>query len=125
MVDTGSGWDDRSAQLYDERVERTRVPNGPDEDRGRPAYLYKTVRTLRLRDIEHALRRVCAVTLRSRDRDLEVHAVRATSADGRSVRVSPLSLPEGLYLDHRDLLAIETGAIVPGLEDAVAALTRR
>ena len=127
-MDTGSGWDERSARPFDERTDRPapRTPRRPTE-RGDepPAFLYRTERTLRLRDVEHALRRVCAVTLRARDRDVEVHAVRATCPEGRSVHVRPAALPEGLYLDYRDLKAIESGAIVPGLEDAVQALTGR
>lgn len=131
-MDTGTGWDERTARPFDERDhagrERTDRPraaaleNGGDDPH---AFLYRTERSLRLRDIENALRRVCAVTLRSRDREVEVHAVRATCPEGRAVHVRPAALPEGLYLDHRDLRAVEAGGIVPGLEEALVAVTRK
>ena len=90
----------------------------------REAFHYACEKTLRVRDIEDDVRRVCAVPLRARDRDLTVMTVRASALDGTPVRVAPVAVDDTLYLDFRDLRALQAHAIVPGLDEAVRELQR-
>ena len=106
----------------EDKPQPSRPARSAGPSNGKPPFNYKTERTLRLRDIEAELRRVTSVPLRPQHRDLELRAIRATTTGGTTVRIAPIAIADGLFLDFRDLHAISAGGIVPGLDDALREL---
>ena len=89
------------------------------------AYEYQTEHTLRLADLERPIRATTSFMPRAAERALAVHIVRAAGRAGQAVRVEPTPLADALYLDVRDLAALQAHAIVPGLEEALRAMRAR
>ena len=87
-----------------------------------PAFHYASERTLLLGQLTDYLPPTLACTLTPGARRTQVIAVKVTTASGASVHVRPFATGSALYLDHRDLSALEGGAIVPDLADVVERL---
>ena len=99
------------------------VPDGAGTPGPAPrAFHYATARTVPIAQLAVRLSPGVAAALTARVRRLPVVAVRVTSRGGTAVHAAPAPTPDALYVDHRDLMALEAGAEVPDLEDAVLAL---
>ena len=86
------------------------------------AFHYRTERTTPLGRLADRLPPALARTLSPGARRLPVVAVRLSSRAGSAVHAAPALTASALYVDHRDLAAIEAGAVVPDLEDLIARL---
>ena len=82
---------------------------------------YATERTLPLSRIADRLPPRVADTLSARARRATVVAIRLSSRGGRAIHSPPTIAGEVLYLDYRDLAAMEAGAIVPDVAELIEA----
>ena len=106
-------------------MHRPPVISVPPGDAARPrtgtrAFHYASTRTVPLGHIASRLGGRVAFELTSDARRMPVIGIKITSLSGGSVHAPPTLTEGGLYLDHRDLAAIETGAVVPELAEIVA-----
>ena len=116
---------DRASRVHrPARPERPRTPHErPRTPHERPrAFHYATARTLLLGQIAEKLSPALARTLGPRARRMQVIAVRLSSRAGSSVHATPTLTSDALFIDHRDLAALDAGAIVPDLEDVIGQL---
>lgn len=126
-MDTGAYWSTEASEpVAEDRAVPLRTPSLTNDPAATPAggepFHYRTERTLQLRDLEPMLGP--ELRPRTRDRDVEVVVVRATTRNGAVRRVVPVALPDALFLDFRDLAAIEAGGIVPDLGEALGELAK-
>ena len=101
-----------------------RPSSGPASRAEAQAFHYATRRVMRLGQAEDLLRSISSVPVRTRDREVELYVVQLKTAVGEPVRTEPRALPDALYIDYRDFRAMESGAIVPGLDEALTELRR-
>ena len=103
----------------------TRARRAPKADaepapaRARPFH-YATQRCLTVGQVARWLPAAATCALSAGALRFPVVAVRLAAQSGSPVHVCPTLTADALYLDHRDLAALEAGAIVPDLAETVA-----
>lgn len=80
---------------------------------------YASERTMMLGQLADMLPRARSLRLSADARRMPVIGVRLTSRTGRSVHAVPTLTGEALFVDHRDLAALDAGAVVPDLAAVV------
>lgn len=107
--------------LERDAVERT-GNTGAAAPRPKQPFHYTTQRTTTLEHIADRLPRAIAARLTARGRRVQIVSVRLAGRDGTTVHASPTATADALFLDYRDLAALEAGASVPDLEGQVVAV---
>ena len=87
-----------------------------------PAFHYVTQAVTTLEHVAERLPAAARVRLTARGRRISVVSVRLTERGGRTVHAKPTATAEALYLDYRDLAALEAGGAVPELDLALEAM---
>ena len=93
-----------------------RSSNGNGSER---PFHYATHATTTLEHIAASLPVRARARLTARGRRIAVVSVRLTGRGGATVHSPPAATPDALYVDYRDLAALEAGASVPDIEAAI------
>lgn len=104
---------ERSGRARDERDEPGRAR------RFEPPFHYATQTVTTLEHVAERLPATARVRLTARGRRISVVSVRLTGRGGGTIHARPTATAEALYLDYRDLAALEAGAAVPELDVAL------
>lgn len=80
---------------------------------------YASARTMMLGQLADMMLPGRSLRLSADARRMPVIGVRLTSRTGRSVHAAPVLTGEALFVDHRDLAALDAGAVVPDLAAVV------
>ena len=88
------------------------------------AFHYVTQATTTLEQVASSLPTAIRDRLTARERRIAVVAIKLSGRSGVTLHSPPTATPEALYLDYRDLAALQAGATVPDVAETLEEMLR-